>query len=476
MKIRWIISALIISCTCQLHGQLDQSILDIINHRDSESAHFGISVKSYSGQSLYAYQSTTRLIPASTFKLITTLTLIDQKGSDFRYKTNVGYRGSILKDGTLEGDLIIVGVGDPSLGAPEEGDVGFTDFMSQIVGWVKSKGITCIDGAVIVDNSIFDERAIHPSWAWDDLTNYYTSGAWGLNLHENFYYLDFGRSASANGSTKIDAIRPEVPGLRFSNMVITGKIGSGDNAYIYGNPYDVSRWVEGTIPPGSGSFTIKGAIPDPSLFAAYHIGQALTASSIKVNEYRKSDQKIEMYQRLGVFSSAALSDMIKYANYTSNNLYCEAFLKTLGAVEDVQGSFESGTDRLKKILSEGGMDLAGIRIEDGSGLSSRNRVSPDFMTSFLRWQGSKLEVDVLKTYIPKAGKQGSVKRFLDDYEAQDHAWLKSGSINNVLAYAGILRTKSQQDVYISIMANGHNSNRRLRLQMEQIIELLYKEL
>ena len=308
------------------------------------------------------------------------------------------------------------------------------------------------------------------------MTNYYASGAWGFNLHENYYYLDFLRSSQANEPTKIEAVTPAVPDLKFANKVRTGKVGSGDNAYIYGNPYDVSRWIEGTIPPGSGSFTIKGAMPDPSLFGAYQVSQALRASSIKVNEYRSTNEKVSGIESLGVFSSEPLSDMIKYANHTSNNLYCEAFFKTLGVANGLQGGFDNGRDRMENILTDYGMDLSGIRIEDGSGLSSRNRISPDFMTSFLKAQGSRIGIDVLKTLIPKTGKQGSVKAFLNNYKAQDHAWLKSGSINNVLAYAGILRTSSDQDVYISIMANGHNSNRRLRSQMEQIIELLYKEL
>ncbi len=477
MRIGLLISALLVSWSIQLKGQLQQKISDIINHSNSENAHFGISVKSQSGKSLYDYQSKTRLIPASTFKLITTLSLINQKGSDYRYETQVGYVGTISQDGTLEGDLIVRGSGDPSFGSPKpEGDVSYADFLSQIVDWVQSKGITCIDGAVVLDNSIFDEQAVHPSWAWDDLTNYYASGAWGFNIHENFYFLDFERSATANVEASIGDIRPEVPGLRFSNKVKTGKAGSGDNAYIYGNPYDHIRWAEGTIPPGSGKFTIKGALPDPSLFAAYHVSQALTTSSIKVNEYRTTNERIEKINPLGTFRSAALSDMVKYANYTSNNLYCDAFFKTIGSSLTAQGSFDRSREKLEAQLSSFGLDLTGIRIEDGSGLSARNRISPDFMTSFLREQGKQQGIDVLKTYIPKAGKQGSVKRFLNNYSAQDHSWLKSGSINNVLAYAGILKTAGNQDVYLSIMANGHNSNRRLRAQMEQIIELLYKEL
>lgn len=477
MRLALVISTFMISCSIQLVGQLDQEISAIINHTDSEYAQFGISVKSPAGQTLFEHQSSTRLIPASTFKLITTISLIDIKGSDYRYETQVGYVGSITSDGTLDGDLIIRGSGDPSLGSPKpEGKIRYEDFLKQIVAWVKGKGITCIDGAVVVDHSIFDEKAVHPSWAWDDLTNYYAAGVWGFNLHENYYYLDFERSESTDVLTSIGGIRPEVPHLRFANEVRTGKAGSGDNAYIYGNPYDNYRWAEGTIPPGTGKFTIKGAIPNPSLFGAYQISKVLTASSIKVNDYKATNERVESTKQLGIYRSAELSDMVKYANYTSNNLYCDAFFKTIGVSSGAQSSFDVSRDQLERHLSSSGLDLSGIRIEDGSGLSSRNRISPDFMTSFLLNQGKRLGIEVLKSYIPKTGKQGSVKRFLNNYNAQDHAWLKSGSINNVLAYAGILRTSSNQHVYISIMANGHNSNRRLRGQMEHIIELLYKEL
>ncbi len=471
------ILSILVCCAVHLFAQFEQDIIDIINSPNSENAQFGISVVDQEGREVYAYQPNYRLIPASTFKLITTLSIVDMRGPTFRYRTQIGYTGTILKDGTLEGDLMIIGSGDPSLGSPHDGEINnFNAVLNEIVGWVKAQGITCIDGAVLIDDSIFDRVAIHPSWAWDDLTNYYTSGAWGFSIHENFYYLDFSRQLSSSTLTDIHAIRPVVRDLVIDNNVLTGAKGSGDNAYIYGNPYANNRWVDGTIPPGNDLFTIKGAIPNPGLFGAYHIRRALNDASIKANDINVVQDQKAALQLLGIIVSEPLSDMVKYANYTSNNLFCEAFFKLIGTSDGHQGSYTSAASTLEKYLSDEGLDISGIRIEDGSGLSSRNRISPKFMTSFLRVQHKKLGLDQLKQYIPKVGQQGSVRRFLNGYKAQKSSWLKSGSINNVQAYAGIIKTSTNQELFISLIANGHNSNRQLRAQMEKIIEVIYEEL
>jgi len=175
-------------------------------------------------------------------------------------------------------------------------------------------------------------------------------------------------------------------------------------------------------------------------------------------------------------SSPTLRALASYANEISNNLYCEAFLKTIGASASGKGSFGSGVSVMTDYLDGLGLDINGIHIEDGSGLSARNRISPDFMTAFLHQQMMEMGLDNLKSYIPKTGHAGSVKRFLNGYEAQGKTWLKSGSINNVQAYSGLLESKSGQTYLISIMANGHHSNRSLRGQIEKMIEVLFMEL
>ena len=98
------------------------------------------------------------------------------------------------------------------------------------------------------------------------------------------------------------------------------------------------------------------------------------------------------------------------------------------------------------------------------------------MTSFLTYQTKGKGRDVIKQLIPQPGSQGTVKSFLEGYDSQSQVQVKSGSINNVIAYAGLLKSQKGQDFSICIMANGHDSNRVVSGQLEKIIEAMYKRL
>ena len=128
----------------------------------------------------------------------------------------------------------------------------------------------------------------------------------------------------------ISLINPYIPGLEITNHVRTGPKNSGDNAYLYGDPNALLRWVEGTIPPGNGSFTIKGAIPAPPSVFAYRVYEALMSAGIGARGYGvKRNIADSGWQEIGVLTSPLLTDLVRFANIESNNLYCDAFLKTL---------------------------------------------------------------------------------------------------------------------------------------------------
>ena len=455
-------------------AQVPNSIKEIIEAPESQGSIIGISVLDEIGDQLLEINSSSRLIPASTLKLITTISTLDILGADYRYQTLVGYSGEILDGGTLDGNLIVKGSGDPSFASPEFEEVSsLEEILSQIVEWVTKNGIRCIDGKILVDASYFDQAPIHGSWAWDDLTNYYTSGAWGLNVHENLYYIYFSRSVDEDDATGIEQVTPYVPGLSLRNMVKTGPKNSGDNAYIFGSPYDNERWIEGTIPPGDGTFRIKGALPNPMKFFGFHLSEELENEGIISNGLAIEPGPKEFVE-LGRFTSPRLLALVDHANAISNNLYCEAFYRTMGAHAFGQGNFETGKKSILDQLTSSGLQVDQIVLNDGSGLSSRNRLTPEFLSRFINHYTSRMGLDRIKQILPTVGEEGSVRNFLRNYPSQNNAWLKSGSINNVLAYAGILRSKSGQHLSIAVMANGHNSNRRLRSQLEKIIDHIYE--
>ena len=228
---------------------LSTDISEIMVSPQSQNAVFAISVRDEQGAEVYNHQGRSRLIPASTYKLVTTLSALDILGRDFIFETKVSYRGQIT-DGELIGDIIFSGSGDPSLGATRySGDDSYEQVLRDVSSYIKTAGIKKIKERVMVDQSHFDRIWVHPSWAWDDLTNYFAGGAAAFNIHENLFFLDFNRSPTSDQPTTISRVSPDMPDLDWTNRVKTGPPGSGDNAYIYGDPYDTKRWIEGTIPP-----------------------------------------------------------------------------------------------------------------------------------------------------------------------------------------------------------------------------------
>ena len=189
-------------------AQVDSRIQGIIDSPESDNAQFGISIRSIDGSILHASHGDTKMIPGSTMKLVTTLNALEILESNYRYQTRIGYTGDLLSDGTLAGHLVIIGSGDPSLSSPNYPDFVDADrVFASIVKQVQEAGIACVDGDVLIDDSIFDNQYVHSSWSWDDLTNYYAAGVHGLNWHENLYYLSFGRSTTPDKPTRIEFIQ-----------------------------------------------------------------------------------------------------------------------------------------------------------------------------------------------------------------------------------------------------------------------------
>lgn len=129
-----------------------------------------------------SHNADTPLVPASVNKAVTIASLLSKSGLDYRYHTKV-YLGGKVDDGVLEGDLIIKGGGDPTLGT-DEAPKG-ADFTGDIVKALKKKKIETIQGKIIVDSSVFPGPATPPSWQAGDLPHSYGTGCHGFNWQHN---------------------------------------------------------------------------------------------------------------------------------------------------------------------------------------------------------------------------------------------------------------------------------------------------
>lgn len=129
-----------------------------------------------------SHNSATPLIPASINKALTIASTLDKTDIDYKYHTKV-YLGGKIHDGCLDGDLIIVGGGDPTLGTAQ-GPQGL-NFVQEIVSALKKKKVVSIKGEIRIDSHIFPAPATIPSWQNGDLRHAYGTGCYGFNWQHN---------------------------------------------------------------------------------------------------------------------------------------------------------------------------------------------------------------------------------------------------------------------------------------------------
>ena len=143
------------------------------------------------GSPIIDYQSEQSLAPASGLKLFTSSEALDILGEDFTCDTKLFYDG-IFKSGTLNGNIYIVGGGDPTLGSDQvDGSLSLDSLMDTWVVAIQSKGISKINGSIIADPLLFDEMTVPDNWNWIDIGNYYGAGVSALNINDNLYHLVF---------------------------------------------------------------------------------------------------------------------------------------------------------------------------------------------------------------------------------------------------------------------------------------------
>ena len=460
---------------------LSEYVSDWSDNSNLKHAHVGVAVYDIdSNKEIACIDGDKMHIPASSYKLITTLNALEILGDEYRYETVIGYTGKIAEDGTLSGDLVIKGSGDPTLGSERiKGVLSFNDLISFVRDEVKQYGITCIDGKVIADESIFDSYPVAPSWQWNDLGNYYAGGAWGININENEYKIVYNTSAKVGSAANLLYTDPIIPNLVLQNEVSIDSAHTGDNAYVFGGPYDYTKRIVGTLPQSSQSFTIKGSIPDPPTFFAEAVNKKLIASNIKTGGSDANFKKKRAYDKLEIIStiiSPPLSQICQYANHYSINLYCEAILKTIGYHTSKEGSGGQGIRAITKLMNKSGLNTDALHMNDGSGLSARNLVSPSLLAQQIALTARARGIELLKKQLPKAGSQGTVRTFLNGHKAEGKVWAKSGSMEHILSYSGICQARSGKWVSFSIIVNGYNgSYQDMKSKCAYLVDAIYQK-
>ncbi len=223
--------------------QLQQNIQSFSKDENLKHASWSICVRDASTTQIIAeYNADQMLLAASTFKIFSTAIALDLLGSNFNFTTSLAYSGEIDENGILNGNIYIIGGGDPSFGSPSFGNSCSVDNIYQkFHNAIIDAGITEVKGDIIADASIFDNHLAPVKWQWEDIGNYYGAGCSGLNNNENMYAIYFSSGRNIGDTASIELVDPEIFEMELINEVTTSFAHSGDNVYIYGAPFCNTR-------------------------------------------------------------------------------------------------------------------------------------------------------------------------------------------------------------------------------------------
>ena len=456
---------------------------------------WGVLAVNSKGDTLARYNAGSRMVPASNMKLITTGAALHKLGGSFTYETGIGYSGKV-EGGILKGDLYIIGGGDPTLAAPDSIATPTFTLFSRWKNFLLRAGIKQIEGRVIGDGRYFNGANDHQSWNWEDIGTEDGTGGSGLSYYKNRKEFGVAPGKTAGAPVIIREGAPETPWMRYEYRGVTAPAGTGDNIYLFTTDLAPVGEIRGTYALGRKLKTERFSNKFGALTCAYHFCQFLVRGGIPVTggpadidkdgrircgfESAPTERAAssDSLVRIGNTQSPTLARICRETNFRSDNFYAETLLRTLGKKETGTDNYDSSATVERKVLESLGLRTeGGIVINDGSGLSRKNNVSPAFFVQFLAaMRRSPAWKDYLAS-LPVPGSNGTMHFVLSGLteDTKQRIHLKSGSMSGILCYSGYILPKEggKDTIYFSIMTgNGNVDAAKVRPVITQIIALL----
>lgn len=394
------------------------------------------------GDKVFEVNAQTGLAPASCQKIITSVAALELLGPAYRYETLLGYTGKISKS-TLQGDLYLLGSGDPSLGSWRYDSTKEDRQLQELTTLLTRIGIRKITGKLVGYSGKWEQETLPGGWIWDDIGNYYGAGTSALNWHENQYDLILRSGKNIGDTVDIIETRPALTGASLQSQLLAAAKGTGDNAYIYLPPFASQGFVRGTIPVEEKAFVISGSFPDPALQTTTTLKQSLELAGVRSGVVTVSyDKALPQVQNLGKLMSPRLDSLNFWFMRKSINLYGEAFLKTIAFEKTGRGTTEKGLSLVKKFWKEQGIGSAALQIIDGSGLSPQNRITADALVQALQYARAR-------TWYPA---------FYESLPFFNQMKLKSGTIGGTKSFAGYHTSREGITYTVAIIINNYDGS------------------
>ncbi len=446
----------------------------ILNHPDFRNCRWGVMITDANSTTpLYDRDGDKSFIPASNLKMYTTAAAIDLLGADWRWKTNFYANGKVRK-GFLNGDLVVVGSGDPTLSG-RYFDCGTTEVLRGLAQKLDKAGVHRISGNVIIDDSYMTQEDYCDSWPWADIPEWYSTESGAAAINDNCWDAFIVPAKKVGQFAKIQRVFPTTDFVTFVSEVMTTvpqAQGGSSSIRIY-RPMDSNViTLSGTLPVDAKPYKEWGSVRYGERMFAAELRAALRKAGIRVSgkpltlaqlsENKKQQvAKRDSMTLLYTHESLPLKKVIALINKPSQNFYADMLCRTLDRECGGRGGWD-GCDRVVRhwFTDTVGVQPFGMALADGSGLSRRNMVTPQLTVALLRRMNNGAAPEACSAFydsLPIAGVDGTISGRMRNTPAAGNCHAKTGFIGHMRSLSGYVDDKSGRRWLFSMMANNYIS-------------------
>lgn len=462
------------------HTRLELDMRQAIGSSAAADAVWSVAVRDETGRLVAEVDPARMHRIASNSKLFVAAGLLLELGPDFRHKTRIYGDGRLDEHGVWQGDLHIIGSGDPSIDGHFYDDDAFYVF-DAFIEQLREAGIESVHGNIFGNDGLFDDLPYPRGWEWDDLSYYYAPELGALSFNRNCVDLTVRADGEVGSTPAISWFPYDTDYVTFVNeQTITPSFVAYDESYrrVLGTNTILLR---STLPQGYLEEESL-SIAEPAAFFLDSFQKHAMQRGLPIRGELIPDRVVrerQDFQLLATHTSEPLHKLLHRVNRESDNFYTEMLVKTLSAAAfGPGGSSESGLEYVELILEENlRLSTRSLRLRDASGMASANVASASALTALLHRMYGSPHGDEWKQTLSRAGYYGTLEnRFLAS-PALGNLYGKTGFITGVRTLSGYITAESGQTYSFSILTNNHTqSTGTVDAVHERIINLIYERL
>lgn len=448
----------------QSFAELQSQIRSVLLRPELARARVGVKILSLdTGKTVFEENADKYFMPASNMKSFTVAAAMDRLSPNFRFVTSVYAPAPLDASGTIRGDVVIYGRGDPSIAASfNNGD--YYQGLNNLVDKIAAAGVKRIEGNLIGDESYFTGDSIGSTWEWDDLQWYYGAEISALTVNDNS--VDLFVKPTSVGAPAAITLGPQITQLSIVNLTRTAASGTRRNIEVRRPLGSNVLEVSGTIPVG-GDYSGAIAAPRPAEVFVSLLKNLLQQKGIIVTgQTRTIDAR---GRALAPLDTAKVTEIARLESVPfsliaaktlkpSQNLYTELILRTLGEnfgdkSNPAKTSAQRGAEVVQKFLAEAGVAPDAVVQWDGSGLSRHDLITPNAAAQVYAYMSRHRYALSWREALTIAGVDGTLKNRFKNTAAEGNVRGKTGTIDQVSTLSGYLTTASGERMAFSILVN-----------------------